>query len=123
MHTLDSKLLELSKIFTDDNASFSYLLRILRKKHTLLCPNCAHQDFYIMCRYRLKCKACRKEFRPLVNTKFHLLNIPFSRWLYLIKLFDRGYTVNRASKEAGLSYKTTLKAFNIIRIFKTVRMI
>ena len=113
--SFDTKLLKLSKIFSDEQASFSYLLRSLRKRQYLLCPNCEHDDFYLLSRYRLKCKKCRREFRPLANTKFSLLNIKFSNWLMLIKLFELGFVARQACQEVAISYKTTLKAYRILR--------
>ncbi len=115
MEPFDTKLLELSRIFTDDQASFSYLLRLLQKRQILFCPSCHNDDFYLLSRNRLKCKRCRYEFRPLAKTKFSLLNIPFSRWLHIIKKFELDVSPQKASAEVQLSYKTTLKAYNILR--------
>ena len=115
MEPFDTKLLELSKIFSDDQASFSYLLRQLQKRQILYCPSCENNDFYLLSRKRLKCRRCRYEFRPLAKTKFSLLNIPYSCWLHIIKKFEIGLSPKQASIEVNLSYKTTLKAYNILR--------
>ena len=43
------------------------------------------------------------------------MRISPSQWLALIKLFDLSVSARKASKEIHLSYKTTLKAYDIIR--------
>jgi transposase len=68
-----------------------------------------------MSRRRARCKACRRDIQPLAGTKFSLLNIPCSTWLILLKLFELSISARKATKEAGLSYKTTLKGYDIIR--------
>jgi len=115
MDSLDSKLLKLSKIFSNEEASFSYILRKLKQRQCLSCVNCGYEDFYLLSRNRLKCKKCRKEFRPLADTKFALLHIPCTSWLSIIRMFAVGYTTKYISKEVGLCYKTTLKAVHILQ--------
>ncbi len=52
---------------------------------------------------------------PLKDTKFSLMNISPSKWLYLIKLFELSISAKNASSELNLSYETTLKGFNLLR--------
>lgn len=115
MDDLNTKLLALSRIFSDEQASFSYLLRLLQKRATLICPQCHYDDFYLLSRRRLKCRKCRKEFRPLVHTRLSTLNISCAQWLSIVKKFELGLSARQAFQEIDLSYKTTLKAFTIIR--------
>lgn len=67
-------------------------------------------------RRRLRCKTCRKDFKPFfANSKFQLVKLPYSKWLALIKLFELSVSARVASEQAQTSYKTALKAFDVIR--------
>jgi transposase len=68
-----------------------------------------------MSRQRLRCKICGKDFSPLKSTKFSEIRISASRWLILIKLFELSVSARKASVEMNMSYKTTLKSFDLLR--------
>jgi len=57
----------------------------------------------------------RKDFKPFSSSKFHLIRISYSKWLALIKLFELSLSAKTASEQMQLDYKTTLRAFDIIR--------
>ena len=105
-------LIELGRITSDEKSSFQYLCNKFRY---LSCPNCGQQAYYIMSRQRLRCKICGKDFSPLKSTKFSEIKISASKWLILIKLFELSVSARKASAEMNLSYKTTLKAFDLMR--------
>ena len=64
---------------------------------------------------KLRCSKCKKDYKPFPNSQFNLINIDYSKWLALIKLFDLGISARRAASEAGVSYPTALNCFDIIR--------
>jgi len=103
---------EFIRIASDEDRSFEYLCSHLKP---LSCSLCGHNEFYIMTRKRLRCKACKNDFKPLKNTKLSLLNLSSSEWLSLLKLFELSISGRKASQELHISYKTTLKGFDIIR--------
>ncbi len=105
-------LIELGRITSEEGESFRYLCN---KFKDLSCPNCEQQVYYVMSRQRLRCKLCGKDFSPLKSTKFSEIKISASRWLILIKLFELSVSARKASVEMNMSYKTTLKAFDILR--------
>jgi transposase len=105
-------LIELGRISSDERESFRYLCN---KFKDLSCPSCEQQGCYFMSRQRLRCKICGKDFNPLKSTKFAEIKISASRWLILIKLFELSISARKASVEMNLSYKTTLKAFDLLR--------
>jgi len=51
----------------------------------------------------------------LKSTKFSEIRISASSWLILIKLFELSVSARKASVETNMSYKTTLKAFDLLR--------
>lgn len=106
-------LIELGKITSDEMESFKYLCNNVKD---LSCPNCGSIEFYFMTRQRLRCCDCGKDFRPLSNTRLSGIKIKASKWLILIKLFELSISARKASEEANLSYKVTLKAFDVIRM-------
>jgi transposase len=80
------------------------------------CKFCKSKQIYIMkSRNQLRCKICKKDFKPFSNSKFPLVKISYSKWLALIKLFELSLSAKTASKQMQLDYKTTLRAFDIIR--------
>ena len=105
-------LIELGRITSDERKSFQYLCNKFRD---LSCPNCGQQVYYFMSRQRLRCKICGNDFNPLKSTKFSEIKISASRWLILIKLFELSVSARKASVEMNMSYKTTLKAFDLMR--------
>jgi transposase len=105
-------LMTLGRIVSDERRCFEYVLQQLPAYY---CPSCQSSEYYVMSRQRVRCKQCRKDLRPLGGTNFSLLNIPCSTWLILLKLFELSISARKAAMEAGLSYKTTLKGYDIIR--------
>jgi transposase len=105
-------LIELVEITSDERLSFQYLCNKFRD---LSCPNCSCQVHYFMSRQRLRCKICGNDFSPLKSTRFFEIKISASKWLMLIKLFELSISARKASIEMGISYKTTLKAYDLLR--------
>lgn len=106
-------LIELGKLVSDEKKSLQYLYN---KMKDLSCPSCGQRELYFMSRKRLRCNECGCDFRPLNGTNFSTIKISASKWLSLIKLFELSVSARKASAEAKLSYNTTLKAFDIIRL-------
>ena len=105
-------LIELGRITSNERESFRYLCN---KFKDLSCPNCGRHEYYFMSRRRLRCKICGNDSIHLKSTKFSEIKISASRWLVLVKLFELSVSARKASVEMNMSYKTTLKASNILR--------
>ena len=103
---------EIGKLVSDDGISLEYLWK---KRGKAICETCKSSDFYFIGRWRVRCKSCRKDLSPLKGTRFTQLRISPSQWLSLIKLFELSVSARKAAKDAALSYKTTLTAFEILR--------
>lgn len=103
---------ELGRIMSDERRSFEYLFK--RVKH-VSCPRCGCVRYYVMGRNRLRCRGCLKDFRPLSCTMFSRMRLSCAKWLGLLKLFELSVSARKASEEMKISYKTTLKAFDIVR--------
>jgi hypothetical protein len=46
----------------------------------------------------LDVKNCQKDFRPFKNSKFSIANLPYSKWLSIIKLFELSISVRKVSE-------------------------
>ena len=110
MSVMDFK--EIGGLVSDDRMSFEFLWDKLGNKS---CPGCGSHEFYFMGGKRVRCKSCKRDFWPLKGTRFSLMNISCSDWLSIIKLFELSISARKASTEVGLCYKTTLRAYDVIR--------
>jgi len=102
----------LARLVSDDDRSFEFLHKRLGG---LCCSGCGCGDFYVMGRRRFRCKACKKDFRPMGGTWFSFLNLSCSQWLSIIKLFELSISAKKAAEQLGVSYNTALRAFDVIR--------
>ncbi len=115
MDAFRRRLLELSRILTDDEASYAYLLQRLQRAGRLRCGSCGFESFYLLSRNRLKCRQCRREFRPLRDTLFAALNLSLAQWLSMVNYFVLEVPVHTAALRCGVNYKTALRAYAVIR--------
>ena len=106
--------LSFAKAVHDNTVSLKFIESKCVKNIT--CKFCKSKQIYIMkSRNQLRCKICKKDFKPFTNSKFPLVKISYSKWLALIKLFELSLSAKTASKQMQLDYKTTLKAFDTLR--------
>jgi len=103
---------EIGKLVSEDRLSLEYLWK---KRGNTVCPSCSSSEFYYHQRWRVRCKGCKRDFWPLQGTRFSLLRMSPSQWLSLIKLFELSTSARKATQEVHLSYKTTLRAYNLLR--------
>ena len=100
------------RIVSDEKRSFAYLLSRL---HNVKCPSCSCKKYYVLNRKRIRCSKCRKDYNPILDSKFAYINMPYSKWLTLVKLFELSESARSSSMQAKMSYKTALNAFHIMR--------
>jgi len=103
---------EIGKLISEDRISLEYLWK---RRGNTACPTCSFSEFYFHQRWRVRCKGCKRDYWPLQETRFLLLRISPSQWLALIKLFELSASARKASQEVHLNYKTTLRAYDILR--------
>jgi transposase len=103
---------EIGRLVSEDRISLEYLWK---NRGEIICTSCISPDFYIVGRWRARCKRCGKEIYPLKGTRFAMLRISPSQWISLIKLFELSVSARKAAMDVALSYKTSLKAYDILR--------
>ncbi|MDZ7384626.1 MAG: hypothetical protein ONB07_00725 [candidate division KSB1 bacterium] len=115
MDSFRRRLLELSRILTDEDASYAYVLQRMQRAGWLRCGDCGFESFYLLSRNRLKCRRCRREFRPLRTTTFAALNLSPAQWLSMVNYFVLEVPTHTAATRCGINYKTALRAYAFIR--------
>ena len=110
MHYMDFR--EIGRLVSEDKHSLEYLWKI---RGNTVCSSCNSSDFYYLERSRVRCKRCGRDIYPLKGTRFSELRISPSQWLSLIKLFELSVSARKAAKDTTLSYKTSLKAYDLLR--------
>jgi hypothetical protein len=71
-------------------------------------------DFISFWQRKSSMPSCKRDIWPLQNTRFSLMKISPSQWISLIKLFELSISARKAASDVGLSYKTALKAYDIL---------
>lgn len=108
-------LIEFSKIISDKPTALKFLCNEYEKKNTIRCTSCNSKKHYVISRGKLRCKDCKIDYKPFQNTWIDVINIDYTKWFVLIKLFDLGISARRAAVESDVSYPTALNAFDCIR--------
>jgi len=103
---------EIGKPVSEDRFSLEYLWKKLGNTN---CPSCSSSEFYYHQRWRVRCKGCKKDYWPLQGTRFALPRISPSQWLSHVKLFELSASARKASQKIHISYKTTLRAVDVLR--------
>lgn len=103
---------EIGNLVSEDWLSLEHLWK--KCGHTIF-PRCDSPEFYYQQGWKLRGKGCKNDCWPLQGTRFTLLRINPSHWLSLIKLFELSTSAGKASQEVHQSYKTTLRAYDILR--------
>jgi len=109
-------LIELSKIVSDKSTSLEFLCKRFNSENNLSCPNCHFKKYYVMNRGNLRCVKCKTNYKPFCNVYLNTVNVNYSKWLILLKLFDLGISTRKAAIESGVSYPTALHCFDAIRL-------
>lgn len=111
------KLTEFADITKNESSSLNFLLecKSLMGRSPTSCPACKSKKHYTMAKGRVRCSKCKTDYNPFKDTWIASVSIPYSKWVWLVKLFDLGISARRAARETSTSYPTSLKAFDTIR--------
>ena len=93
--------------FPSEEACYDFIIK-QRWPNGLACLTCGSVAVYT-CKTRrmFKCKDCRKQFSPLVNTIFQDTHLPLIKWFMAVYLFTTdGISTNQLAKQLGITQKT-----------------
>jgi len=90
------------------------------EQNKVFCVKCKSKKIYkltsIVDKKRYRCKICSHTFHDYSERWLNKVNLTLLKWAKLIRYFCEGTSATRTAKELRISYPTTLKAFNIIRL-------
>lgn len=109
-------LIGLGKIYQDEEKAFNYFFEKKCQISGMQCPSCQNHKFYVMNLKRLRCVRCKRDYNPFWGTYLNELRIPFRTWLWLMKLFELEISARKANFQVNLSYPTTLKGYDMMRL-------
>ncbi len=109
-------LRQLVSLCKSENDAFQYLFSKKQELKGNFCPHCGKEGFYFMGSGRLRCSNCKKDYNPFFDISFSKLRISSVSRLLLVKLFELEVSARKACIQLGLSYPTTLKGFNLLRV-------
>ena len=107
-------LIELSKIVHDRSTALEFLCERFQKKNAIHCASCDDRGYHVMSRGNLRYRDCKGDYRPFAGTWLDVINIDFTKWLVLIKLFDLGISA-RCVARGRCQLSAALNAFDCIR--------
>ncbi len=99
----------------DGPSVMKFLCGRYERTRTIRCISCKSEGYNFQNRGYLRCDRCRTDYNPFKKTKFKAVNITMIKWMVLIYMFDMESSALLASKQAGVSYPATLKAFDCMR--------
>jgi transposase len=99
-----------------ENRARLYLRKNCWKNRHVFCTTCKSYQVYRIPDKRYRCKRCGYKFHDFTGRWINKLNIPFKKWLWIIKLFELEVSARKIAQQVQLSYPTVLKAVTIIRI-------
>ena len=110
MQSMDFR--EIGRLVSEDRISLEYLWRNHEEPSVL---PAVRRIFITWNDGRVRCKRCgKRSLSPQRNEIFRLRITP-SQWLSLIKLFELSVSARKTAKDTALSYKTALKAYDLLR--------
>jgi len=93
--------------FPDEEACYAYIIK-RRWPNGLACLSCGSIEIY-KCKTRrmFKCKDCRRQFSPLVDTIFQDTHLPLLKWFMTVYLLTSdGISSNQLAQKIGVTQKT-----------------
>lgn len=106
----------LQVIVKTENKARIYLRKYCWKNSHVFCPRCRGNKIYRIKGKKYRCKRCKYTFHDFSNRWINRLNISFTQWIWIIKLFELEVSARKISQQVSLSYPTVLKAVTLIRI-------
>ncbi len=91
----------------------------LRWPNGFICPNCGHDDAYLLeARHLFQCTVCRHQASVTSGTIFHKTRIPLRHWFWMIFLVAEdkgGASSSRLAKQLGMYQQTVWHILHKIR--------
>jgi transposase len=109
-------LVEIANVIHDEKKAIEWLKDKGLVKRYDRCIYCNYDHIGRVKDNCYRCHKCKREWSIRKDSILYGLKVPFTKFIMALKLFELEVSVLKASKELQLSYNTTRKIFNIIRI-------
>jgi len=113
-------LVEAIRYFSDDAASFAFVVRLRWPDGQVCCPRCGHSaTTFVSTRRIWKCKGCKRQFSLKVGTIFGDSPIGWEKWLpvvWLIANSKGNVSSHELARALGVTQKTAWFMFHRIRL-------
>lgn len=110
-------VMEFRKIVISEISALKYIEKVCGNNGGVACPRCVEPlpVYRIEGGRRRRCGGCGHTFNVISGRWLGKVKIPFSKWLWIVKLYELEMTARTISEEIDISYPTVLKAVNTIR--------
>lgn len=109
-------LITYEDLIKSESAARSYLLKFCWKNHQRFCPRCRMRKNYRLNSGRRRCARCGYTFHDFSRRWINNCQISCRQWLRLVKLFELEVPTRQITSQLKLSYNTTYKALNTLRL-------
>jgi hypothetical protein len=118
MKNFPKDALEFQKSFATDEQCEAALFEV-RWPNGFICPNCEHDDGYVVAgRRQIQCAVCRHQTSVTAGTIFHKTHLPLSCWfriIYEVASDKGGASATRLATQLDRPYKTIWHVLHKIR--------
>ncbi len=105
----------ISEILHDGRSTMEFICKRYERTGTVRCISCGSKKYTFQSRGYLRCGSCRTDYNPFRGARFKTVCISMRKWVMLMYLFDIEASALLASRQTGVSYPATLKAFDHMR--------
>lgn len=110
-------LLEFRRLANSETKALRYVERVCESIGPARCPRSTEKTivYRVEGGKRRRCGTCGHTFSLVSGRWLSRVKIPFSKWLWIVKLYEMEMTAKRIAEETGVSYPSVLKAVDAIR--------
>lgn len=108
-------LIELTQYISDEKKAEEFLRSVGILKTFTKCIHCNSTSLGNIRRNKIKCYSCKREWNKNKFSVFEKFNIPYSKFLLALKLFELELTAKSTSTELGIPYKRIKQLFIFFR--------
>jgi len=86
------------------------------KNGEIFCVRCKSKKYYKLAGNKYRCKKCKYTFHDFSGRWLSKIDINLRKWAVVLRSFCVNNTASQTAQELKISYPTTYKAFNVIRL-------
>jgi transposase len=107
---------EIEALVKTEQSARAFFKKLCWKNYRRFCPRCRSYNYYRTSERKMRCKRCGYTFHDFSGRWINKCKIGFRQWILVVELFVQDLPATQISSETGISYPTTMKALEILRI-------